>query len=267
MARAMGLFGGSLHGVPDFPGIGVRPFEAPQTPGGVVDDGGERLVEFVGQAGGHFAHGADAEGVGELGLAPAGLFFGLFAFGDIAHEAVVSDERALLISHLDHHAVLVKYCAVLAHAACLKLSFPLGKHPLIGLERARSILGMDRRSPVTPDEFIRDVAHHLGIDFVHLDVSAVGVEAGDTRHGVGQREVLVPQGLLGAFAVGEVLCDSGDSVDVPALISDGERAISDPSDRAIGTNDSVFLGELAQQVFLFFESCPVAPEVLYGVTF
>ena len=49
----------------------------------IVVDGGQRLVQFVRDAGGHLAHGDQAAGVLGAGGLQLGLFFGLSAWRDV----------------------------------------------------------------------------------------------------------------------------------------------------------------------------------------
>ena len=53
----------------------------------VVGDRPERLVDLVGEAGGHLADGAEAEDVGQLGLVLAGLLLGALALRDVGGDA------------------------------------------------------------------------------------------------------------------------------------------------------------------------------------
>ena len=67
----------------------------------VADDTGQRLVDFMRDGGGQFAHHADPVDVREIRLElaqPLALFFGTLAIFDVREKSVPPDDLSVLIA-------------------------------------------------------------------------------------------------------------------------------------------------------------------------
>src|SRR5262245_18039556 len=65
LASAESLRRNLLKRIPDLGSVGVPPGQQPVARLGIARDGGEWLVQLVGNAGGHLAHGGEARDVAE----------------------------------------------------------------------------------------------------------------------------------------------------------------------------------------------------------
>ena len=147
-----GLLGGlveDLDGLRD--GLGIRlGQQAPAAPG-VVGDGAERLVQLVGQGGGHRAHRAQARDVDELGLQFLEARLGPLPLGQVVDEA--GEEDLLARAHLADGELHRKGRAVR----------PLARHDPVGSDDA-ALPG----APVVREVAVVLAAHRLGHQHAHV---------------------------------------------------------------------------------------------------
>ena len=144
----------------------------------VVDQGRERLVQFVRQGGGHLAHRDHALHPLQLGLALLLLFLGPLLRGDVDHRTHPADVLAAAVDEARgvEHGVNVRPVAV--PQAVLP---PLGKRVAgqhgvavvpVPVEVVGVPVGVGRQ---LSDEFVGPVAHHVAHGGVDVDDAAFEV--------------------------------------------------------------------------------------------
>ena len=189
VAGAQGLFGGLADAVAEPLGEFGRlgPVEKPPAALEIVGDGGERLVELMGECGGHLAQRRVARYVGELGLQLLQPGLGLLPLGQIADEA---GEVALPARpHLAHGQLHGEGGAVLALAD--DEAADADDAPLAGAQVALHVTVMLAAVGLRHQD-VDVAARHLrrGIAELAFGGGTEGLDPGvfvDHDHGVGNR--------------------------------------------------------------------------------
>src|SRR5690606_3220917 len=114
LAAAARLADRLVHQLADLLRLGLASLEQPPARLDIVHDGGERLIQLVGKAGGHLAHDAEARHLQQLGLQLGQAPLRLLALGQIAHEA--GEQPVLANPGLAHRELHREPRAVLALA-------------------------------------------------------------------------------------------------------------------------------------------------------